>query len=73
MINIIKRRLITIVNAESVGSESITANTIFHGMKMPVLKVFHMIFRLTAKKKVFNKGQLGSLNGRFRQMTIMLV
>lgn len=31
--------------------ESITANTIFNGMKMPILKAFHMIFRLTAKKK----------------------
>ena len=31
--------------------ESVTANTVFHGMKMPLLKAFHLIFRLTAKKK----------------------
>ena len=29
--------------------ESVTANTIFHGIKMPILKAFHMTFRLTAK------------------------
>ena len=31
--------------------ESVTANTVFHGMRMPLLKAFYMIFRLTAKKK----------------------
>ena len=41
-------------------SESVTANTIFHGMKMPVLKDFHMIFRLTAKKKGMSTTELGS-------------
>ena len=30
-------------------SESVTANTVFHGMKLPILKSFHMVFRLTAK------------------------
>jgi hypothetical protein len=32
--------------------ESVTANTVFHGMKMPMLKAFHMIFRLTLKRRV---------------------
>lgn len=39
--------------------ESVTANTIFHGMKMPVLKAFHMVFRLTAKKKGMSTIELG--------------
>ena len=41
-------------------SESVTANTIFHGMKMPILKAFHMIFRLTAKKKGMSTTELGN-------------
>jgi len=40
--------------------ESVTANTIFHGMKMPVLKAFHMVFRLTAKKKGMSTVELGT-------------
>ena len=40
--------------------ESVTANTIFHGMKMPILKAFHMMFRLTAKKKGMSTTELGS-------------
>lgn len=40
--------------------ESATANTVFHGMKMPILKAFHMIFRLTAKKKGMSTMELGS-------------
>lgn len=40
--------------------ESVLANTIFHGMKMPILKAFHMIFRLTAKKKGMSTTKLGS-------------
>jgi ribosomal protein L37E len=40
--------------------ESVTANTVFHGMKMPVLKAFHMIFRLSAKKKGMSTTELGS-------------
>ena len=40
--------------------ESVLANTIFHGMKMPILKAFHMIFRLTAKKKGMSTIELGS-------------
>src|SRR5450432_1097584 len=39
--------------------ESVTANTVFHGIKMPVLKAFHMIFRLTAKKKGMSTTELG--------------
>lgn len=38
--------------------ESVLANTIFHGMKMPILKAFHMIFRLTAKKKGMSTTEL---------------
>ena len=40
--------------------ESVIANTVFHGMKMPVLKAFHMIFRLTAKKKGMSTTELGA-------------
>jgi transposase-like protein/ribosomal protein L37E len=40
--------------------ESVTANTVFHGMKMPMLKAFHMIFRLTAKKKGMSTTELGA-------------
>lgn len=40
--------------------ESVIANTIFHGMKMPVLKAFHMVFRLTAKKKGMSTTELGA-------------
>lgn len=40
--------------------ESVTANTLFHGMKMPVLKAFHMIFRLSAKKKGMSTTELGA-------------
>lgn len=40
--------------------ESVTANTVFHGMKMPVLKAFHMVFRLTAKKKGMSTTELGA-------------
>lgn len=39
--------------------ESVTANTVFHGMKMPVLKAFHMVFRLSAKKKGMSTAELG--------------
>lgn len=40
--------------------ESVTANTLFHGMKMPILKAFHMVFRLTAKKKGMSTVELGN-------------
>lgn len=40
--------------------ESVTANTVFHGMKMPVLKAFYMIFRLTAKKKGMSTTELAA-------------
>lgn len=40
--------------------ESVTANTVFHGIKMPILKAFHMVFRLTAKKKGMSTIELGS-------------
>ncbi len=40
--------------------ESVTANTVFHGIKMPILKAFHMVFRLTAKKKGMSTIELGN-------------
>ncbi len=40
--------------------ESVTANSVFHGMKMPILKAFHMIFRLAAKKKGMSTTELGA-------------
>ena len=40
--------------------ESVTANTVFHGIKMPILKAFHMVFRLTAKKKGMSTIELGA-------------
>ena len=40
--------------------ESVTANTLFHGMKMPILKAFHMIFRITTKKKGMSTIELGT-------------
>ncbi len=40
--------------------ESVTANTVFHDLKMPLLKAFHMIFRLTAKKKGMSTTELGA-------------
>ena len=40
--------------------ESVLANTVFHGMKMPILKAFHIIFRLTAKKKGMSTTELGA-------------
>lgn len=39
--------------------ESAIANTIFHGMNLSILKAFHMIFRLTAKKKGMSTTELG--------------
>jgi predicted nucleic-acid-binding Zn-ribbon protein len=40
--------------------QSVTANTVFHGMRMPLLKAFHMIFRLTARKKGMSTVELGA-------------
>ncbi len=40
--------------------ESVTANTVFHGMKMPILKAFHIVFRITAKKKGMSTIELGA-------------
>jgi transcription elongation factor Elf1 len=40
--------------------ESVTANTVFHGIKMPILKAFHMVFRVTAKKKGMSTVELGN-------------
>ena len=40
--------------------ESITANTVFYGVKIPKLKAFHMIFRVTSKKKGMSAIELGT-------------
>lgn len=40
--------------------ESVTANTVFHDLKMPILKAFHMVFRLSAKKKGMSTTELGA-------------
>lgn len=52
-------------------NESVTANTVFHGLKMPILKAFHMVFRLTAKKKGMSTVELGAEVG-VQQMTAWL-
>ena len=39
--------------------ENVLANTVFHGVKMPLLKAFHMMFRLTAKTKGMSTVELG--------------
>src|SRR5215831_3594634 len=39
--------------------ENVLANTVFHGTKMPLLKAFHILFRLTAKKKGMSTVELG--------------
>ncbi|MCH5720882.1 IS1595 family transposase [Niabella hibiscisoli] len=39
--------------------ENVLANTVFHGTKMPLLKAFHMLYRLTAKKKGMSTIELG--------------
>lgn len=40
--------------------ESVTANRVFHGVKMPMLKAFHMVFRITSKKKGMSTIELGT-------------
>lgn len=40
--------------------ENVLANTVFHGMKVPLLKAFHMLYRLTAKKKGMSSVELGN-------------
>jgi len=40
--------------------ESVTANTVFHGIKMPIVKAFYMVFRLAAKKKGMSTVELGT-------------
>lgn len=40
--------------------ESVTANTVFHDMKMPILKAFHLIFRIGSKKKGMSTVELGN-------------
>ncbi len=40
--------------------ESVTANTLFHGIKMSILKGFHLAFRIAAKKKGMSTVELGN-------------
>ena len=40
--------------------ESVTANTVFHGIKIPMLKAFYMVFRITSKKKGMSTIELGT-------------
>lgn len=40
--------------------ESVIANTLFHAMKMPILKAFHLVFRVSVKKKGMSTVELGN-------------
>ncbi len=40
--------------------ESVTSNTLFHNIKMPLLKAFHMIFRTVTKKKGMSSIELST-------------
>lgn len=39
--------------------ESVTSHTVFHDMKMPILKAFHLAFRISSKKKGMSTLELG--------------
>ena len=39
--------------------ESVTANTLFHDIKMPIIKAFYIMFRVAAKKKGMSTVELG--------------
>jgi transposase-like protein len=40
--------------------ESVTSNTLFHNVKMPILKAFHLLFRTVAKKKGMSSIELST-------------
>jgi transposase-like protein len=40
--------------------ESVTSNTLFHNVKMPILKAFHMLFRTVTKKKGMSSIELST-------------
>ncbi len=40
--------------------ESATSNTLFHDLKMPLLKAFQMTFRIAGKKKGMSTVELGA-------------
>jgi len=40
--------------------ESVTSHTLFHDMKIPILKAFHLLFRLSTKKKGMSSVELAS-------------
>ena len=40
--------------------ESVTCNTLFHDLKMPIAKAFQMMFRVVTKKKGISTVELGS-------------
>ena len=43
--------------------ESVTSHTLFHDMKIPMLKAFHLLFRLSTKKKGMSSVELASETG----------
>ena len=40
--------------------ESVTANTLFHDIRLPLLKAFYMLFRITTKKKGMSTAELAA-------------
>lgn len=40
--------------------EEVTANTVFHSVKIPKLKAIHIVFRFTSKKKRMSTTELGT-------------
>lgn len=40
--------------------ESVTSNTLFHGLRLPILKAFHMLFRTVSKKKGMSSVELAT-------------
>jgi len=47
--------------------ESVTANTIFHDMHLPMMKAFYLLFRIVAKKKGMSTVELASEVGVHRK------
>ncbi|HLA57681.1 MAG TPA: IS1595 family transposase [Puia sp.] len=52
--------------------ESVTSNSIFHDMKMPLLKAFYMVFRISTKKKGMSTLELG-MEVKVQQKTAWLL
>ena len=51
--------------------ESVTSHTVFHKLKVPILKAFYMAFRLSTKKKGMSTVELGA-EVKIRQKTAWL-